>query len=152
MGGPPGGGGAPPPPPEAGPHPPTTTSLIDQRVQAALGRLAAQTASTGTVLLLAAAATRATATAGADAWWELDLAAGTATAGTGHRSAADTDWSITGSIDVWERLIAGTANLGAAFRRGELRYSAQDGVPAGSSAADERVALIAGLLGLGPQR
>ena len=71
-------------------------------------------------------------------------------AGTGYHAAAGTDWSITGSAQVWERLLTGATNLGAAFRRGELRYSAQDGVDAGSPAADRRVALIAGLFGVGP--
>jgi Sulfotransferase family len=144
----PGGG----PTPEAPAHPPSATSLIEQRVQAALGLLARAGWSppgskpTESVLLLASA----TCPGETDSWWRLDLGAGTVLAGTGYQAAAGTDWSITGSAQVWERLLAGRTNLGAAFRRGELRYGAQDGLDAGSPAADQRVAVIAGLLGVGP--
>ncbi|HEY3904041.1 MAG TPA: sulfotransferase [Streptosporangiaceae bacterium] len=138
--------------PEALARPPDATSLIEQRVQAAMRRLADADWSppgskpTESVLLLASA----TGPGETDAWWRLDPGAGTMLAGTGYQAAAGTDWSITGSAQVWERLLTGAANLGAAFRRGELRYSARDGVDAGSPAADQRVALIAGLLGVSP--
>ena len=93
-----------------------------------------------------------------DAWWRLDLAAGTVTAGLGGGSeraaavpaepSADADWSLTGSAAAWERLLAGQANLGVAFRRGDLRYADKGDAGAGSIGADTRVAALADLLGI----
>jgi hypothetical protein len=82
---------------------------------------------------------------GADTWWHLDLGSAALTAGTGPCSV-NSDWSITGSALAWEQVAGGTANLGVAFRRGELRYAATDGHAAGSVTADARVALLADLL------
>jgi hypothetical protein len=85
--------------------------------------------------------------ADADAWWRLDLAAGTVTEGLGG-AAADTDWSLTGSALAWDRLLAGESNLGVAFRRGDLRYADQGDAGAGSIGADTRVAMLTDLLGV----
>jgi hypothetical protein len=85
--------------------------------------------------------------ADADAWWRLDLAAGTVTEGLGD-AAADTDWSLTGSALAWDRLLAGESNLGVAFRRGDLRYADQGDAGAGSVGADTRVAMLTDLLGV----
>jgi protein-tyrosine sulfotransferase len=84
---------------------------------------------------------------GSTAWWRLDLGAGTATAGTGDR-AVDTDWSVTGSAGAWQRVLSGDLNLSVAFRRGELRYADKGDHGVGSAGADNRVALIAELLGI----
>jgi hypothetical protein len=81
------------------------------------------------------------------AWWRLDLGAGTATAGAGDR-AVDTDWSVTGSAGAWQRVLSGDLNLGVAFRGGELRYADKGDYGAGSAGADDRVAMIAELLGI----
>jgi hypothetical protein len=82
-----------------------------------------------------------------DAWWRLDLAAGTVTVGLGP-CPADADWSLTGSARAWERLLAGASNLGVAFRRGDLRYADKGDAGAGSIGADRRVALLTDLLGI----
>jgi Sulfotransferase family len=87
--------------------------------------------------------------ADADAWWRLDLAAGTVSAGLGE-AGMDCDWSLTGSAQAWARLLAGQANLGVAFRRGDLRYADRGDAGAGSIGADTRVAALTDLLGLSP--
>jgi hypothetical protein len=130
---------------------------LDARVEAGLERLGEDfTRSHGShakesILLFATATATATATEDADAWWLLDLAAGTLARGAGDRGA-DADWSITGSARTWERVLAGEANLGVAFRRGDLRYADhgnRDGdAGAGSPGADRRVAMLADLLGI----
>jgi len=83
----------------------------------------------------------------ADAWWRLDLAAGSVTAGLGH-CPADAYWSLTGSAAAWERLLAGESNLGVAFRRGDLRYADKGDAGAGSIGADTRVAALTDVLGI----
>ena len=65
------------------------------------------------------------------AWWRLNLGAGTATSGAGDR-AVDTDWSVTGSGDAWQRVLSGDLNLSVAFRGGELRYADKGDYGAGS--------------------
>jgi hypothetical protein len=87
--------------------------------------------------------------ADADAWWRLDLAAGTVSAGLGE-TGQDGDWSLTGSAQAWARLLAGQANLGVAFRRGDLRYADNGDAGPGSIGADTRVAALTDLLGLAP--
>ena len=89
----------------------------------------------------------APAWAEADAWWRLDLAAGTVSVGLGE-AGADADWSLTGAAQAWDRLLAGQANLGVAFRRGDLRYADKGDAGAGSMGADSRVAALIDLLGL----
>jgi Sulfotransferase family len=81
------------------------------------------------------------------AWWRLDLAAGTATAGAGDR-AVDSDWSVTGSVEAWQRVLSGDLNLSVAFRGGELRYADKGDHGVGSAGANTRVAMIADLLGI----
>lgn len=94
-------------------------------------------------LLFVAAPTRA----GADAWWRVDLAAGTITGGVGP-CAVDTDWSITGSVASWQRVLTGEINLSVAFRRGDLRYADKGDAGAGSPGAGKRAMLLAGILGV----
>ena len=128
---------------------PDWAMAVDARVRAGLSRVGAdlarahQARAKESVLLFVSAP----AWADDDAWWRLDLAAGTVTAGLGD-CAIDTDWSLTGSAQAWERLLAGESNLGVAFRRGDLRYADKGDAGAGSIGADKRVALLTELLGV----
>lgn len=81
------------------------------------------------------------------AWWRLDMGAGTLAEGVGDR-AVDTDWSVTGSAAAWQRVLGGDLNLGVALRGGELRYADKGDHGASSAGADERIALLAALLGI----
>ena len=122
---------------------------VDERVRAGLARVGEQfgrdhgSRARESVLLFVNAPTWADA----DAWWRLDLAAGTVAAGLGE-AGVDADWSLTGSAQAWDRLLAGQANLGVAFRRGDLRYADKGDAGAGSVGADTRVAALTDLLGL----
>jgi hypothetical protein len=122
---------------------------VDERVRAGLARVGEQfgrdhgTRARESVLLFVNAPTWADA----DAWWRLDLAVGTVAAGLGE-AGVDADWSLTGSAQAWDRLLAGQANLGVAFRRGDLRYADKGDAGAGSMGADTRVAALTDLLGL----
>ncbi len=128
---------------------PDWAKTVDGRVRAGLSRVgedfarAHQARAKESVLLFASAP----AWADADAWWRLDLAAGTVTAGLGG-CAIDADWSLTGSAQAWDRLLAGESNLGVAFRRGDLRYADKGDAGAGSIGADTRVAVLTDLLGV----
>jgi Sulfotransferase family len=131
---------------------PDWAAAVNERVRTGLSRVAkegppfAQThgqRAKESVLLTATAP----AWADDDAWWRLDLAAGTVTEGLGD-AAMDTDWSLTGSAQAWDRLLAGEANLGVAFRRGDLRYADKGDAGAGSIGADTRVAMLTDLLGI----
>jgi Sulfotransferase family len=82
-----------------------------------------------------------------DAWWRVDLATGTVHGGVGARTA-DTDWSVTGSATGWKRILEDQANLGVAFRRGDLRYADKGDAGPGSRGAGERAMLLADILGL----
>jgi hypothetical protein len=120
---------------------------VDRRVRSGLARAGEEFArahgirAKESVLLFVSAPARADA----DAWWRLDLAAGTVTEGLGDRKV-DTDWSLTGSAKAWDRLLAGESNLGVAFRRGDLRYADKGDAGAGSVGADTRVATLTDLL------
>ena len=122
---------------------------VDERVRAGLARVGEQFArdhgsrARESVLLFV----NAPVWADADAWWRLDLAAGTVATGLGE-AGVDADWSLTGSAQAWDRLLAGQANLGVAFRRGDLRYADKGDAGAGSAGADTRVAALTDLLGL----
>jgi Sulfotransferase family len=124
-------------------------TMLADRVQAGLLNLGEEfnrswkSCSAESVLLFATAP----GPAGSAAWWRLDLGAGTATTGAGDR-AVDTDWSVTGSADAWRRVLSGDLNLSVAFRGGELRYADKGDYGAGSAGADNRVAMIAELLGI----
>lgn len=124
-------------------------SVLADRVQAALAGLGAdftgswKSCSAESVLLFATAPEPG----GHGAWWRLDLGAGTAAAGSGEH-AVDTDWSVTGSAGAWQRVLSGELNLGVAFRGGELRYADKGDYGAGSAGADNRIAMIAELLGI----
>jgi len=128
---------------------PDWAAAVDERVRAGLARAGEQfTRDHGaraqeSVLLFVSAPDWADA----DAWWRLDLAAGTLSTGLGE-VGADADWSLTGSALAWDRLLAGQANLGVAFRRGDLRYADKGDAGAGSIGADTRVAALTDLLGL----
>ena len=137
------------PPATVSPATAAPAAALADRVQAGLLRLGEEftrswkTWSAESVLLFATAPEGS----GPGAWWRLDLTAGTATAGTGGH-AVDTDWSVTGSAGAWQRVLTGDLNLGAAFRGGELRYADKGDHAAGSAGADNRVAMLADLLGI----
>jgi protein-tyrosine sulfotransferase len=139
-------GGPSGPTPAALPH---WAAAVDKRVRAGMARVGEQfgrahgSRAAESVLLFV----NAPAWADADAWWRLDLAAGTVSAGLGD-AGADADWSLTGSAQAWDGLLAGQANLGVAFRRGDLRYADKGDAGAGSMGADSRVAALTDLLGL----
>jgi hypothetical protein len=124
---------------------------VDERVRAGLAGVGEQFGrahgprATESVLLFV----NGPAWADGDAWWRLDLAAGTVSAGLGE-AGQDGDWSLTGSAQAWARLLTGQANLGVAFRRGDLRYADKGDAGAGSIGADTRVAALTDLLGLSP--
>jgi hypothetical protein len=130
---------------------PDWARAVDERVRAGLARVGEQFGrahgprATESVLLFV----NGPAWPDADAWWRLDLAAGTVSAGLGE-AGEDGDWSLTGSAQAWARLLAGQANLGVAFRRGDLRYADKGDAGAGSIGADTRVAALTDLLGLSP--
>ena len=132
--------------PDDGPPPPWARAL-GERLTAGLARRLQHGRRADKSLLL-----RVTAPAwdGADAWWRADLATGAVHGGAGAR-AADTDWSVTGSAAAWQRVLEGRANLGVAFRRGDLRYADQGDAGAGSPDAGERTLLLADVLGLTDQ-
>jgi hypothetical protein len=122
---------------------------VDRRVRAGLSRAGEEFArahgahAKETVLLFVSAP----GWPDADAWWRLDLAAGTVIEGLGG-TVVDTDWSLTGSARAWDRLLAGESNLGVAFRRGDLRYADKGDAGAGSPGAETRVAMLTDLLGV----
>jgi hypothetical protein len=124
-------------------------TLLADRVQAGLLNLGEEftrswkSCSAESVLLFATAPEPG----GSAAWWRLDLGAGTATAGAGDH-VVDTDWSVTGSADAWRRVLSGDLNLSLAFRGGELRYAGKGDYGVGSAGADNRVAMMAELLGI----
>jgi hypothetical protein len=124
-------------------------TVLTDRVQAGLLRLGQEftsswkSCSSESVLLFATVPEPG----GSATWWRLDLGAGNATAGAGDR-AVDTDWSVTGSADAWQRVLNGDMNLSAAFRSGELRYADKGDCGVGSAGADNRIAMIAELLGI----
>ena len=128
---------------------PDWAMAVDRRVKAGLARAGAEFArahgirAKESVLLFVSAP----AWTDADAWWRLDLGAGTVAGGLGDRKV-DTDWSLTGSAQAWDRLLAGESNLGVAFRRGDLRYADKGDAGAGSIGADARVATLTDLLGV----
>jgi len=130
---------------------PDWAHAVDERVRAGLARVGEQfgrahgSRARESVLLFV----NAPAWADADAWWRLDLAAGSVSAGLGD-AGEDCDWSLTGSAQAWDRLLGGQANLGVAFRRGDLRYADKGDAGAGSIGADTRVAALTDLLGLSP--
>jgi hypothetical protein len=126
-----------------------TSALLADLVQAGLLNLgeeftrAWKSCTAESVLLFATAAEPG----GSTAWWRLDLGGGTAKTGAGDR-AMDTDWSVTGSADAWQRVLTGDLNLSVAFRGGGLRYADKGDHGAGSADANLRVAMIADLLGI----
>jgi Sulfotransferase family len=58
----------------------------------------------------------------------------------------DAQWSIVGTAQAWQEVLAGRLNLSVALRRGELRYA--DFGDTGALSADARIAMLAALLGL----
>jgi hypothetical protein len=57
-------------------------------------------------------------------------------------------WRVSGTAQAWRQVIDEGANLGVAFRRGDMRYIDSGDAGPGSTAADTRVAMLTELLGL----
>ncbi len=137
------------PPTAAPPDSGAAGTVLAERVQAGLLNLGAEftsswkSCSDESLLLFATAPEPG----GSAAWWRLDLGAGTATAGAGDH-CVDTDWSVTGSADAWQRVLSADLNLSLAFRSGELRYADKGDCGVGSPGADNRIAMLADLLGI----
>jgi len=132
----------------AGPAPPGAV-LLGERVRGGLGRLDDQFARDwqayrdGSFLITALAP----ASRDDDAWWFIDLNAGTAAAGRGTCPHGEL-WSVTGPAATWEAVIRDGTNLGVAFRRHGMRYRDKGDGGAGSVLADNRVAMLSDLLGI----
>jgi len=87
-------------------------------------------------------------TGGSEAQWVVDVTARTIRPDDGQDE--DVAWSVLGSPETWQAIRARDANLQAALRRSDLRYC-----PAGESGpllAQERIAMLADLLGLSSWR
>jgi hypothetical protein len=129
--------------------PPLGTRLLGERVQASLGRLndgfagSWPTYSAETLLLAAVPS----ASVDGNAWWRVDLAAGTVTAGSGH-CAYNVDWIVCGPAETWEGVLSGAMNLSVAFRRDELKSFFLGDVGRRSAGDIRRVAMLADLLGI----
>lgn len=90
----------------------------------------------------------------AAARWHVDLATQTLTTDSRaegnlpEHGAEDeaADWSIVGTVQAWEAILAGRLNMSVALRRNELRYCDLD--ENDISVTDARVAMFAELLGL----
>lgn len=98
---------------------------------------------------------------GPDARWWVDLAAKHVTLIEGARPTAsgqadeqgnaeeedsDTGWDVIASIETWNDLIAGRANMPVELRRHNIRYCAMD--EGGPLIADTRLGMLANLLGV----
>jgi protein-tyrosine sulfotransferase len=101
-------------------------------------------------------ACRTPAAGGSEFQWVVDLAARTVTredpeaadAGPADADPDDVGWTMLGSPEAWQAVLAGQVNLHVALRRSDLRYgSAGDDSPV---AAESRVSMLADLLGLSP--
>jgi protein-disulfide isomerase len=130
----------------AGPAPPGAI-ILGERVRAGLGRLDARFARDwqpyrdGSFLITALAP----GSRDDDAWWFIDLNAGTAVTGRGACQHNEL-WSVTGPATAWEAVIRDGTNLGLAFRRHGMRYRDKGDGGAGSVLADNRVAMLSDLL------
>jgi Sulfotransferase family len=78
-------------------------------------------------------------------YWLVDLGAATVAAAS-RNAQENTDWDVVGSLDVWQRVIAGEVNLSVALRSCGLRYC--DNGEATPLAADTRIGILASLLGV----
>ncbi|HUL24816.1 MAG TPA: sulfotransferase [Streptosporangiaceae bacterium] len=78
-------------------------------------------------------------------YWLVDLGAATVVLAS-QAAQEDSDWDLIGSVDAWERVMAGEVNLSVALRACQLRYC--DNGQTTPLAADTRIGIIASLLGL----
>jgi Sulfotransferase family len=144
--------------PAAGPDMPEA-ALVGERLSAGLSQLGDRFTSRWEPCAAESFALVATPRAGSglgrEVRWTVDLAARTVTcaqAVAGHRDADDdegdeTAWDVVGSADAWLAVLRGDANLGVAMRRCDLRYCETS--EAGPVAAENRIGMLADLLGLG---
>jgi Sulfotransferase family len=78
-------------------------------------------------------------------YWLVDLGAATVVLAS-QAAQENSDWDLIGSVDTWERVMAGEVNLSVALRACQLRYC--DNGETTPLAADTRIGIIASLLGL----
>jgi hypothetical protein len=84
---------------------------------------------------------------GGAACWLVDPGAATIGPGGGP-DLGPARWRVSGTAQAWRQVIGEGANLGVAFRRGDMRYIDNGDAGPGSTAADTRVAMLTELLGL----
>jgi hypothetical protein len=130
---------------------PAEAALLADRLRAGLSRMDAQfarrweacTAESFTVAALPPVGNGAAE----QSQWRVDLTARTLTDITSSpEDGNDTAWDIVGSAEAWQAVLTARTNLAVAMRRCELRYC-EDG-PAGPTAADTRISMLADLLRL----
>jgi hypothetical protein len=78
-------------------------------------------------------------------YWLVDLGAATVRP-AGREAQKGSDWDMIGSVDAWEGVIDGKANLSVALRSCQLRYC--DNGEVTPLAADTRIGILAQVLGL----
>jgi len=136
--------------PRGGPAPGSEAlrESLRSRIEAAGERVAGprESRATGKFLLVSR-----TATGGSETQWVVDIAARTITAESGSDGDREDDddvtWSVLGTPQAWQAILDGQLNLQAALRHNDVRYcgSGEDG----PLVTQARVAMLAGLLGLG---
>jgi protein-tyrosine sulfotransferase len=78
-------------------------------------------------------------------YWLVDVGSATVTQVT-KDAQEDSDWDLIGTLNAWEEVLDGEANLSVALRSCALRYCDNDETTL--VAADTRIAMVAELLGL----
>ncbi|HZR52331.1 MAG TPA: sulfotransferase [Streptosporangiaceae bacterium] len=78
--------------------------------------------------------------------WRVDLPGRSVTGPAGDEQGG-TEWDVLGADKVWEAVLSGSANLGVALRRNELRYC-DTGDDERPFTAESRVDMLAEILGL----
>jgi sulfotransferase family protein len=93
---------------------------------------------------------QATVPGGTNVWWRVDPVSSAVhdAAAARHDSPDGTDWAVTAPADTWDQVIRGGVNIGVAFRRHGMRYTDGGDAGAGSVTANNRVAMLADLLGI----
>jgi len=77
-------------------------------------------------------------------YWLVDLCGATVTL-AGKQAQERSDWDVIGTVDAWEKVIDGKANLSVALRSCQLRYC--DNGETAPLAADTRIRILSQLLG-----
>jgi hypothetical protein len=78
-------------------------------------------------------------------YWQVDLGARTVSP-VGPEAQEKSDWDVVGSADTWQKVISHDLNMNVALRSCQLRYC--DEADSGAVAADNRLGILAALLGI----